>query len=337
MILRIVKAKPKEKTKEDNKMIPKSPLSKTPANKNSEIKELVLILKRENFQKIINMIILIHSSNMKILSYIFMIFYHIGENIETKNLEFLFGFNRLRDLFTTFKSNGFDYIHELIIRLMRNLVLRRINEINTLGDKRKTRSSKIIKKKTLESANDLNNSISYGENLTLTLVNNETKSSKNNIISSKEKIIEKISEISKDINKEEDSGFSSEELAEINLIIYNSLLYIKIRISLFYELLKYPKQIINLINNINILLEVLDCLVAKKPKNILISMNFRIFEIFINDVFLLNESKFISEMERYIPRKDPELINHKSLVIKMLFGFNKLQKSLKEINIKYVV
>ena len=106
---------------------------------------------------------------------------------------------------------------------------------------------------------------------------------------------------------------------------------------MFYELLKYPKQIVNVITNINIILDTLDFVLSKKPKRILVTFNFKIFDAIFNLVFLLNETKFISEMERFFSRNDPNLINYKTLVLKMLTGILKLQKCLKEINANSMV
>lgn len=287
--------------------------------KKNEVQELIEILTSEKFLKIINMVMLIHGCNMKIMTEIFLIFYQIGERTDLKNHIFLFSFKRLREVFNVFKLNGFDYIHEVIIRLLKHIVIRKIVS-NPLAEDRK-RNSML---KNLSNNKPISNNNLFGTNI-INSSNDQSFSGNNNTLNNN---------VSTEDNESIDSIYfiSNDDIAEINLIILNALQFIKTRINLFYELLKYPKQIVNIITNINIVLDTLDIILSKKPKRILITFNFKIFEILFSLVFLLNEMKFITEMERFFSRSDPNLINNKTLILKMLTGILKLKKYLKELN-----
>jgi hypothetical protein len=275
---------------------------------------------------------------MKIMTQIFLIFYQLGERTDLKNHIFLFPFKRLREVFNIFKLNGFDYIHEVIIRLLKNIIIRKINSNPIENIKKKTTENNSLKKfnanNTNNNANNTNtintnkNNNSIDQNQSILNTNNNLNTLANNVSTEDKEDNEAIDSI---------YSLSNEEVAEINIIILNVFQFIKARINLFSELLKHPKQIINIITNMNIALDTMDFVLTKKSKRILITFNFKIFDILFNLVYLLNENKFITEMERFFSRNDPNLINNKNLVIKMLFGIFKLQRYLKEINCTLMV
>ena len=141
--------------------------------KKNEVQELIEILTSEKFLKVINMVMLIHGCNMKIMTEIFLIFYQIGERTDLKNHSFLFTFKRLRENFNIFKLNGFDYFHEVIIRLLKHIVLRKINS-NPIGERAMISNKNIRRNSTNNINTSIDQSLSNGNNTFTSTEDNES-------------------------------------------------------------------------------------------------------------------------------------------------------------------
>ena len=206
--------------------------------------------------------------------------------------------NKLRDIFNIFKTNGFDYIHEIIIRLLKQIITRKFN----------TNFSEISKNKKK-------------------IIGIKNISSEEKIRSNKNKV---------NLSTEENEmdplySLSNEEFAELNLIFLNALQFMKNKIVLINDFLKHPKLIINYITNLNFMFDSLLIVIGKKPKKVAIMQNFKLLENFLNLVLILNEAKFFFEMEKYFSRSDPVLINNKVLILKMFHNVFKLTKISKDV------
>lgn len=80
----------------------------------------------------IYIIIHTHDCNMKIMTNLFSILCLLNDKIESNNLCSLFSFSKLREIFSIFKYNGYEIIHELIIHLIRNLTVKKQEMIKML-------------------------------------------------------------------------------------------------------------------------------------------------------------------------------------------------------------
>jgi len=90
-------------------------------NKKYSCNDLIENINSENFMTSIYIIIHTHDCNMKIMTNLFSILCLLNDKIECNNLCSLFSFSKLREIFSIYKNNGYDIIHELIIHLIRNL------------------------------------------------------------------------------------------------------------------------------------------------------------------------------------------------------------------------
>lgn len=258
----------------------------------------------EKFLDILKMILVIHECNMKIINQLLLIFFQIGEKAELNSFTYLFSFSKLREIFNIFKMNGFDYIHEIIIRLLRQIVTRKLNT-NLISN---------------NSSNNNSNSNNAGQ------FKYKRKQSFRKNVSEEKNVSTEESE------QDHIYSISNDEFAEINFIFLNALQFMKNKINMFGEFIKNPKNIINFVSNINFMCDSLVSVLAKKLKKAAIMHNLKLVENFLNVVLLMNEYKFFFEMERFYSNSDPNLVNNKVLVLKMIHNIHKLTKSLKEIN-----
>lgn len=253
---------------------------------------------------------------MKIINQLLLTFFQIGEKTELKNFIYLFSFSKLREIFNIFKMHGFDYIHEIIIRLLRQMITRKLNINNNPNNNNNnlnnTNNSDTQKNKKRHSSNKL--SLTAAEEK-----NNLKKNFKENI-STEESEHDPMYSISND------------EFAEINFIFLNALQFMKNKINMFGEFIKNPKNAVNFVTNINFMCDSLLAVISKKPKKVAIMQNLKLVENLLNLVLLINEHKFLFEMERFYASNDPNLVNNKVLVLRMMHNVQKLTKSLKDIN-----
>lgn len=247
---------------------------------------------------------------MKIINELFLIFFQIGDKTELKNFAYLISFRRIREIFNIFKMNGFDYIHEIIIRLLKQIVTRKVNSLqNCNNSDSEKRLIKVLKHPSLEDMNVNVSNISKSSN-NLTIEENDNSSS---------------------INDFAVHTLNNEDFTEVNIIFSSALQFIKNKITLFSDMVKFPKQLANIIANINFMLETLIIVVAKMPRKVCIIYNIKLIENFLATLMILNDNnKFIFEMERFFGRNDPNLVNNKVLVLKILQNISKLSQILKE-------
>ncbi len=251
------------------------------------------------------MILVIHECNMKIVNELMLIFFQLEEKIELNNFISLFPFNKLREIFNIFKMNGFDYIHQIIIRLLKQIIIRKVNHFEENKYKKNLISIENSEKENFFHYNNLNlNEIVY---------------------SAKETEIDSAYSI------------SNEDFAEINIILLNAIQFMKNKIIMYPEFAKSAKNVINFITNINFMFDSLITVIRIKPNNINIMQNLKLVENFINLVLVMNEFKLFFDMERYFAFIDPNLVNNKVLVLKMLLNIQKVTKILKEMNPKQKV
>lgn len=283
--------------------------------KKNEIQDLIDILNSEKFLNILKMIMVIHECNMKIINELLLIFFQIGEKAELKSFLCLFSFRKLREIFNIFKMNGFDYIHEIIIRLLRHIIIRKLNSNNP--NNLETSNSKKLSANKNEPKNE--NKKFLFKNLSNQSINNSINDSNNKIyISTEENEIDSIYSITND------------DFAEINFILLTALQFINNKINMYPELLRNAKSIINLITNLNFMLDSLLNVISKMPNKIKIIQNIKLLDSFLNLICLLNEKKFFSEMERFYSSNDPNLVNNKVIALKLFSNIQKLSRSIKE-------
>ena len=220
------------------------------------------------------MIISIHSCNMKILNEIFLIFYQIGDKADFNSFLYLFPFNKLNEIFNLYILNGFDYIHEIIIRIIKYIINKKQNFLKKHVDEKKNTDH-----------------FSF---------------------------IEEIIEI-----------ISNEEFIEINFIFINALLLMKNKINTL-DISKHPKQLVNFLINGNFMLDILVIILNNQCTKIIIVQNLKTFEFFLNFLLYFNKTNFFSEFEGYFSRNDPNLVNNKVLVLKILSNIVKIMRIIKE-------
>jgi len=249
---------------------------------------------------------------MKIINELLLIFFQIGEKTELKNFIYLFSFSKLREIFNIFKMNGFDYIHEIIIRLLKQIIIRKL------------------------STNNINNSNSDTPNNNSDQLKSKRKTNLNMPLEQKHFSNKSIKANVSTEESEQDPIYSitNDEFAEINFIFLNALQFMKSKINIFGDYFKNPKNVINFVTNINFMCDSLLAVIGKKPKNAAIMQNLKLVESFLTLVLSINEHKFFFEMERFYSNNDPNLVNNKVLVLKMIHNIHKLTKSLKEIDIQ---
>lgn len=242
--------------------------------KKNEVEELIEIINSEKFLKVLKMIISIHSCNMKILNEIFLIFYQIGDRADFNSFLYLFSFNKLNEIFNLYNLNSFDYIHEIIIRIIKYIINKKQN---------------VLKK------------------------NSDEKKNSNNL-----SFIEEVIEI-----------ISNQEFIEINIIFINALLLMKNKI-ITMDISKHPKQLVNILINANFMLDILVVILNNHCSKIIIVQNLKTFEFFLNFFLYINETKFFSDLEGYFSRNDPNLVNNKVLILKILSNIVKILRIIKE-------
>jgi len=244
---------------------------------------------------------------MKIINELLLIFFQIGEKTDLKSFIYLFSFRKLREIFNIFKMYGFDYIHEIIIRLLRQIISRILNAANT-------------------------NDISINSNSSLSKIckqnsNKPTNEAEENNNSNK-KFKEDLTEES-----EQDPVYclSNDDFAEINFIFLNALQFMKNKINMHGEFIKNPKNAINFVTNINFMCDSLLAVIGKKQKKVVIIQNLKMVENFLSVILLMNEHKFFFEMERFYAPSDPNLVNNKVIVLRMLHNMLRLTTSQKDV------
>ena len=267
----------------------------------------------EKFLDVLKMIMVIHECNMKIINELLLIFFQIGEKTDLKNFIYLFSFSKLREIFNIFKMNGFDYIHEIIIRLLRQIIIRKLN------------------------SNINNNILIHNNNNNSDPQKHKRKPSSIRPFLVTEEKINLNKNFKENISTEESEqdpvySISNDEFAEINIIFLNALQFMKNKINMFGEFIKNPKNAVNFVTNINFICDSLLAVIGKKPKKVAIIHNLKLVENFLSVVFLINEYKFFFEMERFYATNDPNLVNNKVLVLRMMHNIQRLTKSLKDVN-----
>jgi len=104
-------------------------------NKKNETGDLVKIINTENFMTIIYIIIHTHECNMRIMTSLLSMICLINDKIDYENFCSLFSFQKLRDIFNLYKMIGFEMIHEIIIHITRNLIMKKeeyLKKINSI-------------------------------------------------------------------------------------------------------------------------------------------------------------------------------------------------------------
>jgi len=283
--------------------------------KKNEVQDLIDILNSEKFLNVLKMIMVIHECNMKIINELLLIFFQIGEKAEFKNFIFLFSFRKLWEIFNIFKMNGFDYTHEIIIRLLRHIIIRKLNSNNP--NITETSNSKKLSSKKNEQ-NKEKNSLLF-KCTSNQSINNSINDSNNKIYNSTEE-------------NEIDSIYSitNDEFAEINFIVLTALQFINNKLNMYPDLFRNAKSLINIITNMNFMFDCLITVITKMSNKIKIIQNIKLLDNFLNLVCLLNEKKFFSEMERFFSSNDPNLVNNKVIALKLFSNIQKLSKSLKD-------
>jgi hypothetical protein len=95
--------------------------------KKDQDKELIAIFgdNREILKKIIR----IHDCNSLIMSSLLATLYNLIDFIDTECLFYILNFQRLREIFSIFKMNGFDQIHEVILHLVKGMLVKKNEQI----------------------------------------------------------------------------------------------------------------------------------------------------------------------------------------------------------------
>lgn len=105
--------------------------------KSDQCPELIELFNSEKFIDIFKKIIRIHDCNNIIITHIFTILSLLLKNIDLENINSIISFQRLREIFTIFKMNGFDQIHESIINLLKGILLKKTDKVMARNDKNK--------------------------------------------------------------------------------------------------------------------------------------------------------------------------------------------------------
>ena len=100
-------------------------LMKILKNKKEDSKGLILILKRDGMKEVFKQMLKTHDCNSLIIANIICIFYHLMESIELDELFQLITFNKLKEIFLTFRMNGFEGCHESIIYLIKAVLVKK--------------------------------------------------------------------------------------------------------------------------------------------------------------------------------------------------------------------
>jgi hypothetical protein len=99
--------------------------------KKEQDKELIEVFTdlKDVFKKILR----IHDCNCLIMSNLLAIIYNLVDFIDADCLFHILSFQRLREIFSIFKMNGFDQIHEVILHLVKSMLIKK-NEHVKKGD-----------------------------------------------------------------------------------------------------------------------------------------------------------------------------------------------------------
>jgi hypothetical protein len=95
------------------------------------IKEIISFIKRDGFKDVFKDMIKTHDSNGLIMANISSIFYISLEYFEIDEIFQLINIQRIKDIFLSFKLNGFDNLHESFILLIKGFLTKKNNLINS--------------------------------------------------------------------------------------------------------------------------------------------------------------------------------------------------------------
>jgi hypothetical protein len=100
-------------------------LSKILKLKKDETKELVGIIKQDKFKEVFKQILETHDCNSIIMTNMIAILLQTIDFIEVEELFQIITFSKLKEIFYTFKTNGFDIIHDSIIGLIKAILVKK--------------------------------------------------------------------------------------------------------------------------------------------------------------------------------------------------------------------
>jgi hypothetical protein len=105
-------------------------LSKLLRNKKDEVKELIPILKQDRFKQVLKEMLKTHDCNSLIMTNLLNILINLLDFIEIEELFHIVNFTNLKDIFNTFKVNGFDLIHDSTISLIKAILIKKSSNDN---------------------------------------------------------------------------------------------------------------------------------------------------------------------------------------------------------------
>jgi len=254
------------------KVIKKSP--------KDQIKEIINFIKQDGFKEVFKVMLKVHDCNGLIMTNITSILNSSLEFFEVEELFQIINFSKLRDIFTSFKLNGFDNIHESIILLIKAILLKKSNLAN----------SSIV--------------ISSNNNQSIPNLNNPNNNNYNNTCNNQEK---------------SNLSLEDRDYADIIVIFSHAVQIMHTRL-LMLDFMKIAKGLYNILTHLYTICNIINNINEKNARTAhILCIEKKIHGSIIDCLGCLNDKKIFSAIDNGLDKYETNSLNTKMIIFRTVY------------------